>query len=88
MYKVKFSKESFEEVLQQAYDSLEPQDIKDLLSEARILLRDSNFENGFIWSICASVVKNRNISFKQWKAISAYVSECKRKEESKNNKQF
>ena len=88
MYKVKYSKESFNEVLQQAYDSLEPQDIENLLNEAANLYKIPENKNDFIYSVANSVVKNRNISFKQWKAISAYVAECNRKQESKNNKTF
>jgi hypothetical protein len=88
MYKVKASRESFEEILQQAYDGLEPQDIINLLNEASRLVILPEFENDFIFSIGKSVAKNRNISFKQWKALSAYVDGCKKKIESKNNKTF
>jgi hypothetical protein len=88
MYKVKASRESFEEVLQQAYDELEPQDIIDLLNETSRLVVQSEFQNDFIFSIGKSVAKNRNISFKQWKALSAYVDGCRKKIESKNNKSF
>jgi len=88
MYEIKYSKESFEEVLQQAYDNLEPQDIKDLLNEAARLYKIPENKNDFIYNIANSVVKKRNISFKQWKAISAYVSECNRKQDIKNNKSF
>lgn len=88
MYKVKYSKESFEEVLQQAYDNLEPQDIIDLLNKVSNFVVQPEFENDFIFSVGKSVTKNRNISFKQWKALSAYVDVCKKKIESKNNKTF
>jgi hypothetical protein len=87
-YKMIYTKQSFEEVLQQAYDELEPEDIKSLLIEVNELMCSDNFENQFIQSVFTMVAKNRNISFKQWKALSAYVAECKRKEQNKNNKVF
>jgi hypothetical protein len=87
-YKMKYTTESFEEVLQQAYDNLEPDDIVKLLLEAREYFRSDEFTNEFISNICSSVAKKRNISFKQWKAVSAYVAECKRKQQNINNKTF
>jgi hypothetical protein len=86
MYQIKYTKQSFEEVLQDAYDMLEPQDIMNLLTNVRDCLLV--YENDFINSVAIGVYKNRNISFKQWKALSAYVAECNKKENSKNNKQF
>lgn len=87
-YKMNYTKESFEEVLQQAYDELEAEDIVSLLCEARDYFTTDEFNNPKINSICKTVFLKRNISFKQWKAISAYVSDCRRKENSKNNKTF
>lgn len=87
-YKMKYTKESFEEVLQQAYSELEAEDIISLLCEARDYFTTNEFSNPKINSICKSVFTKRNLSFKQWKAISAYVAECKRKEQNKNNKTF
>lgn len=86
MYEVKYSKASFEEVLQQAYDSLQPEDIKSLLAEVYDILKQE--ENDFIHSVFSDVYKKKNISFKQWKALSAYAAEFRRKQETKNNKSF
>jgi len=88
MYKVNYTQQSFEEVLQQAYDSLEADDIKNLLMEAREYYTKLDTGNQFIAGICKSVIKQRSISFKQWKAISAYVNTIKNKEKNKNNKTF
>jgi hypothetical protein len=88
MYKVNYTQESFEEVLQQAYDELEPEDIKSLLLEAKNYYTKLDTGNQFIAGICNNVVKQRSISFKQWKAISAYVNTIKKKERNKNNKTF
>lgn len=87
-YKMKYTKESFEEVLQQAYDALEPQDIIDLLGEVINNLKNNENFNEFIYSVAKNVNNKKNISFKQWKALSSYVSKCKRKEQNKNNKTF
>lgn len=73
-----YTKESFEEVLQQAYDELEPQGIVSLLLEARNYFLSEDFKNQKIRDICNTVAERRAISFKQWKAISAYVSKCKK----------
>lgn len=89
MYKIKYTKQSFEEVLQEAYDSLTSEDVINLLNECRDrCLIVPELEDQFILSIYRSVKKKRNISFKEWKAISAYVAECKRKVAAKNNKTF
>jgi hypothetical protein len=86
MYKINYTIESFEEVLKQAYDSLTPQDIEKLLRECiDNYLIVPQFKNDFIWSVYKSVKKKRNISFKEWKAISAYIADCKK---VKNNKSF
>lgn len=87
-YSVNYTQESFEEILQQAYDNLQPDEILNLLLEAREYFRSDEFTNDFIKNICNSVAKKRNISFKQWKAVSAYVAECKRKQTNKSNKTF
>ena len=88
MYKVNYTQESFEEVLQQAYDSLEPEDIESLLLEAKTYYSVLDTGSPFIASICKNVITNRSISFKQWKAISAYVNTIKKNEKNKNNKTF
>jgi hypothetical protein len=83
-----YTKESFEEVLQQAYDMLEPEDIKELLMLVDANLCIEGYQNEFIHSVFNNVLKFRNISFKQWKALSAYVDEKRREEKHKNNKTF
>lgn len=87
-YNMQFTKESFEEVLQQAYDELEADDIKTLLNDVLSLMRIEEYQNRFIFDIAKNVWERKNISFKQWKALSAYVSKCKRTEQNKNNKTF
>jgi predicted Zn-dependent protease with MMP-like domain len=79
-YKMKFTKESFEEVLQEAYDALEPQDIIDLLGEVLTNLKNTENYNEFIHSVANDVYDKKNISFKQWKALSAYLSDCRKKQ--------
>lgn len=79
-YKMKYTKESFEEILQQAYSELESEDIHSLLTEVNECMCEDNFDNDFIYSVFNSVSKKRNISFREWKALSAYVSEFKRKQ--------
>lgn len=86
-YSISYTKESFEEVLQQAYDALEADDIKSLLCQSLDFIK-LGYEDNKVRNITLSVIDKRNISFKQWKAISAYVSGCKRKEQTKNNKTF
>lgn len=81
MYKVNYTQESFEEVLQQAYDSLEPEDIKALLVEVYDIQKVD--DNQFIHSVWSVVYKSKSISFKQWKALSAYVATYKRKKQNK-----
>lgn len=88
MKQVTYTQESFQEVLQEAYDLLQPYEIENLLLEAKEYLMEENLQNKFILSICLSVAERRNISFKQWKAISAYVSGKRREENNKNNKSF
>jgi len=79
-YKMKYTKQSFEEVLQEAYDALEAQDIINLLGDVLSnLKKDDNF-NEFIYSVAKDVHNKKNISFKQWKALSAYLSDCRKKE--------
>ena len=79
-YKMEYTKESFEEILQQAYSELESEDIHSLLTEVNECMCQDNFENDFILSVFNSVNKKRNISFREWKALSAYVSDFKRKQ--------
>lgn len=79
-YKMKYTKESFEEILQQAYSELESEDIHSLLTEVNECMCQDNFDNDFILSVFNSVNKKRNISFREWKALSAYVSDFKRKQ--------
>jgi hypothetical protein len=86
--KITYTQESFEEILEEAYEMLEPQDIQSLLLEAKSYIIAENNKNGFIYDVCSTVVKRRNISFKQWKAISAYVNGKRREENNKNNKTF
>lgn len=83
MIKIKYTKQSFEEVLEQAFSELEAEDIHNLLLEAKEYFNQEQFKDDMIKSICNTVVKNRDISFKQWKAISAYVSKSKRKTQNK-----
>lgn len=87
-YKTNYTQESFEEVLQQAYDSLEPNDIVALICKTADFFNQEEFDNGKIRNITKSVINKRNISFKQWKALSAYVSSCSKKQQTKNNKTF
>lgn len=86
--KITYTQESFEEILEEAYEMLEAAEIQCLLLEAKHYLREENFQNEFIHSVCNTVVERRNISFKQWKAISAYVNGKRREEKNKNNKTF
>jgi len=79
-YKMKYTKQSFEEVLKQAYDELEGQDIIDLLGEVLTNLKNTENYNEFIHSVANDVYDKKNISFKQWKALSAYLSDCRKKE--------
>lgn len=79
-YKMKYTKESFEEILQQAYSELESEDIHSLLTEVNECMCQDNFDNDFILSVFNSVNKKRNISFREWKALSAYVSDFRRKQ--------
>lgn len=79
-YKMKYTKQSFEEVLQEAYDALEGQDIINLLGDVLSNLKDSENYNEFIHSVAKDVHTKKNISFKQWKALSAYLSDCKKKQ--------
>lgn len=79
-YKMKYTKESFEEVLQEAYDALEAQDIIDLLGDVLSNLKNDDNFNEFIYSVAKNVNSKKNISFKQWKALSAYLSDCRKKQ--------
>jgi len=79
-YKMKYTKQSFEEVIKQAYDELEGQDIIDLLGEVLTNLKNTENYNEFIHSVANDVYDKKNISFKQWKALSAYLSDCRKKE--------
>jgi hypothetical protein len=81
MYKLNYTQQSFEEVIQQAYDALEADDIKNLLFEVHDTLKKD--ENDFIRSVFNVVYKSKNISFRQWKALSAYVATYKKKTENK-----
>jgi hypothetical protein len=83
MYKVNYTQESFEEVLLQAYEELQPEQIKELLNESIDILKETKYENKLITGIVPSVVSNRSISFKQWKAVSAFVATHKRKNQNK-----
>lgn len=81
MYKLNYTQESFEEVLQQSYDALQPEDIKNLLVEVYDIQKED--DNEFIHSVWRMVYNRKNISFRQWKALSAYVATYKKKTENK-----
>jgi hypothetical protein len=85
MIKIKYTKQSFEEVLQQAYDELQSEDIYKLLVEVRSYYSTEEHKNEWIEDIANMVGNKRSLSFKQWKALSAYAAGVRKKY---NNKTF
>lgn len=90
------NKDEYAEVLFNQYNSQTAEDLIKLINESKtyvIELIDSNNKiptdkSEFIASIIIHTTKYRKISFKQWKALKAFVNEYKRKEENTTFKSF
>jgi hypothetical protein len=72
------NQQSFEEIIKQKYEVLEANDIKALISEVVDFVKTDEHDDDKIRNIVKSVINSRSISFKQWKALSAYLSDCRR----------
>lgn len=56
--------------IEEQFNTQTPEQIKDLLNECK-----SNFnDNDMIMNIIKNVRRNNNISFRQWKALRAHLS--------------
>jgi hypothetical protein len=64
--------EEFQQYLQTTYNNLTREDIKKLLKD--VVSTEDFKQDALILGILDVVLKNRSISFKQWKSLNAYVS--------------
>ena len=64
--------EEFQQYLQTIYDNLTKEDIKKLLKD--VVAIPEFKEDEMISGIVDVVLKNRAISFKQWKSLNSYIT--------------
>jgi len=76
------STEQFQEQLFQQYNTQTKEDLISLCKSAAIAESEQNDE--FIHSVLSVVLQNRNITFKQWKALRGFVTKYNKGKFSKS----
>jgi len=81
--------EEYQSQLQNHFDDLKPEEIITLLKKAQSYLKLYEIEDRnrdyLISGIVETCVERRQITFKQWKAISAFCRDCKKLEDADSN---
>jgi hypothetical protein len=75
------SNEEYQKELLQHFDDLTPQELRNLIAKCGEFLSMYEHEDeryDFISSIISTAVERKSVTFKQWKALSAFSRDCQK----------